>query len=419
MSSLGLIATMLCLSTLAAIINLKTFRLPATIGILLVSLISSLILLFADWIFPSWHVLSVPRSILLKADLPTALLEGALSVLLFAGAMQVNLSHLLNRFIPVIALVLPGTLLAIFILAGAMFFTFPFLGIHLPFIWYVVCGAILAPTDPVSVVDLLRRLGLPAPIQAIFAGESLFNDGVGVVAFGVAMTLATGSAEHVTLTDAVHMFATEAVGGSILGFITGALAIFLIGFVSDPYLDLLISLTLATGTFSLANSLGMSGPIAVVVAGLWLGSTRAHRLISKESRHELEMFWRLSEEVLNALLFLMIGAEILLLVPGARIIPAILIAIPLSLISRGASVFCSTILLPVRDDYKKRMISVLTWGGLRGGISVSLALGLPEGEVRNILAPICYGVVIFTILVQGLTMEGIVAKLYPSQEKLS
>jgi CPA1 family monovalent cation:H+ antiporter len=297
-----------------------------------------------------------------------------------------------------------------------MWLIFPFLGPAVPFIWCIVLGAVLAPTDPVSVIGMLRRVGLPAPLQAVFAGESLFNDGVGVVIFGAALGVAVGGNSVVSGTEIFSSFIVEAFGGGLLGLALGWIAVQLMRAVDDAHLELILSLALATGTFSLAAALGMSGPIAVVVAGLTLGSRRSLSAFSGNSRDELMTFWSLVDEVLNMLLFLLIGFEVLAVAFRLSHIVAVLIAIPLSIIVRAISVFVATLPVQLRNRDRGRSLVVLTWGGLRGGISVALALGLPENDLRPALLAVSYGVVIFTIIVQGLTIERVARLFYRVEE---
>ncbi|NHN87975.1 cation:proton antiporter [Acetobacter conturbans] len=414
MDTISLIALLLTLSASFSIVNHHTLRLPMTIGVLVFSLLTSLLIMLLNPLVPAYDLQELPRTFLGAINLPETLLNGALSLLLFAGAMQVDLVHLRSRLVSVTALSVLGTVFAVLLLAAAVWSVFPFMGHPIPFIWCIVLGSILAPTDPVSVVGMLRRLGLPGPLQAVFAGESLFNDGVGVVIFGVTIGLATGDHQTVTMTDIGLSFCREAIGGGVLGAATGWMALRVLRGQRDPHIDLLTSLALATGTFSIANALGMSGAIAVVVAGMSFGTNYAHSVFDEVSRKELDIAWTLIDEVLNVLLFLLIGFEILEITPHLFSLIATLVVIPLSIGVRGLSVLLSTLPAHIRQWERGRVLGVLTWGGLRGGISVSLALGLPPGELRELLLPICYGVVVFTIIVQGLTMERVVRWLYPS-----
>jgi CPA1 family monovalent cation:H+ antiporter len=419
MTSLSLFAILLTLAAVFGVVNARTLRLPSTIGVLVFALLASLVTLAINPLIPGYDLRMLSRQFLDVIDLPHALLNGALSFLLFAGALQVDLTVLWSRKLAVLALALVATLLSVVLFGGTMWLIFPLLGPAVPFIWCIVLGAILAPTDPVSVSGMLRRVGLPATLQAVFAGESLFNDGVGVVVFGAALGVAVGGNSVVSGTESVvsgteifTSFIVEAFGGGLLGLALGYIAVQLMRAVDDAHLELILSLALATGAFSLAATLGMSGPIAVVVAGLTLGSRRSLSAFSEKSRSELMTFWSLVDEVLNMLLFLLIGFEVLAIAFRLSHIVAVLIAIPLSVVVRAISVFVATlpIRLPNRD--RGRSLVVLTWGGLRGGISVALALGLPENDVRPALLAVSYGVVIFTIIVQGLTIERVARQFY-------
>lgn len=415
MDTISLIALLLTLSAGFSILNHKTFRLPVTIGVLLFSLLTSLLIMVLNPLFPAYDLLALPRSVLGAINLPKALLNGALCLLLFAGAMQVDVGHLRSRLASVTALSILGTIWAVVLLAVAVWVIFPFFGHPIPFSWCIVLGAILAPTDPVSVVGMLKRLGLPGSLQAVFAGESLFNDGVGVVIFGVTIGMATGESHGITAQQILFDFCREAIGGGLLGALTGWIALRILRSVrGDPHIDLLTSLALATGTFSIASQLGMSGAIAVVVAGLSMGTNYGRNTFGDNARKELDISWTLIDEVLNVLLFLLIGFEILDTGLNWSVLIATLVVIPLSIVIRAVSVLLSTLPVHMRQWDRGRVLTILTWGGLRGGISVSLALGLPPGELRNLLLPVCYGVVVFTIIVQGLTMERVAMRLYPS-----
>lgn len=405
---------LLTLSAGFSILNHHTLRLPVTIGVLVFSLLASFLVMVLNSLLPAYDLQAFPRSALGAINLPTVLLNGALSLLLFAGAMQVDIAHLRAKLASVAALAVLGTVLAVAFLATAAWYLFPLLGHAVPFAWCIVLGAILAPTDPVSVVGMLKRLGLPGPLQAVFAGESLLNDGVGVVIFGVTIGLATGDSQGVSASEIVLSFCREAIGGGLLGTLTGWIGLCVLKRQRDPHIDLLTSLALATGTFSIANQLGMSGAIAVVAAGLCFGTGYSHSVFDEASRKELNVAWTLIDEVLNVLLFVLIGFEILEITPNLLVVLATLAVIPLSIAARALSVLLSILPVHLRQWEQGRVLGILTWGGLRGGISVSLALGLPPGGLRDLLLPVCYGVVVFTIIVQGLTMERVARKLYPS-----
>jgi len=413
MTSLAVLAILLCSSAVLGVVNRRLLGLPPSIGVLVLSFAASVLWIGVDHLFPRIDLLAGPRAFLHQVDLPRTLLGGALSCLLFAGAMQVDLGDLRSRQVSTVLLSVPGTVLAVLLFGGAMWWVLPLCGARISFAWCVVLGAILAPTDPVSVVGMLRRVGLPGPMQALFAGESLFNDGVGVVVFGVALPLAVTSSSAVPLLDLVRDFGVEALGGAAFGLVTGWIGLNLHRLAADHHLDVLVSLALATGTYAGADGLGLSGPIAVVVAGLWMGSGQARRILAGSRMTLLHDVWTTIDETLNVLLFLLIGLEVFDAVPGRLAWLGLLAGIPLALMARGLSVLLATFPMHVRGQDRGRALVVLTWGGLRGGISVSLVLGLPPGPVQALLVPICYGIVVFSIVVQGLTMERVASRAYP------
>lgn len=410
MSTLSLIAVLLCLASAFGFINYRLLHLPTHIGLMTVALVAASLVLLTDLIFPGLDLRHGLQQLLGTEQLPETLLNGALSFLLFAGALQVDVEALWNRKITILLLATLGVVIATILFGVAISGLFHLIGIQVPLAWCLVLGAILAPTDPVALAAMLRQTRLPNNLQAVMAGESLFNDGVGVVVFIAVLAVATNDA--VAPGSVALDFVRELGGGLIIGAVTGWIVFQLMRRVDDYPLEITMSLALAAGTYSLANMLGASGPIAVVVAGLLIGTRGIQYAMSEMTQRNLSLFWSVIDELLNALLFLLLGFELLGLDFDRRAIIAAAGAIVLAPAVRALSVVLTTYWLYARNPDRWSGIGVLTWGGLRGGISVALALSLPPSPWRTEILFVCYAVVVFTILVQGTTMRAVVRFLY-------
>jgi monovalent cation:H+ antiporter, CPA1 family len=405
-SPFDLLSLLLVLAAIFGYLNCRILRLPLTVGLLLLALLSAIVLVAIGAAIPQLGLKLAIRSLLAAVNFPVALLNGFLSFLLFAGALEVDFAELFARKWTILALAIFGTVLSTVLVAAALFGVAAGLAIGIPLAWCLVFGALISPTDPVAVLLVLRRVGIPESLQAVFAGESLFNDGIGVVLFSLLLALATGTAgaDHGPLAIA-GMFLLSALGGGLLGLALGYGAFLMIRGVDDYNVELIISLALVTGTYSLAGMLEVSGPVAVVVAGILIGNHGMQQAMSETTRQHLKTFWLMVDDTLNALLFLLIGLEIAAIDLERHAILATAAMIPIVLVARWLSVTASALPLSLRLPGRFGSFLVLTWGGLRGGISVALALALPATPYKDALLTIAYGIVVFSIVVQGLSLE--------------
>jgi len=406
MSLFDMVAILLTLAALFSLINYKTIKLPNGIGIMLIGLLMSISLIVLNKI--GWFSTESIQHIFQGIDFNKAVLNGMLSFLLFAGALHVNINKLAELADTIAILATIGIAISAGIVSVITYYIFMWLGIEVSYVYCLLFGVLISPTDPIAVMGILKKIGAPKSIEVKITGESLFNDGVAVVFFIVVLELAvdpsSASFKHISL-----LFIKEAVGGAIYGFIIGYIAYLLLKAVDDYQVEVLITLALVMGGYSLAQHLHISGPIAIVVAGLMIGNKGRKLAMSDNTRKRLDDFWELIDEVLNALLFLLIGVELLIIQISPNYIIAALLIIPTVLIARFISVGMPVALLKYKNSYSPHAIKILTWGGLRGGISVALALSMPEGPWRDPLLTATYGVVIFSILVQGLTIGKVAA----------
>lgn len=405
---IDLLAAVLALTATFAYINVRWVRLPSAIGLLLTALLSALGTKLAA-AFGLVDLSPVIR-ILQEIDFRETLLEGMLGPLLFAGALHVDWTVLRAERGPVLLLATVGTVLAAGAIAGALWLLAPLFGFDMPFLWALAFGVLIAPTDPIAVGALLKKAGVPPRMQVTITGESLFNDGVAVVLFLALLgVLVSGSAPAVG--DIASLLAIEVGGGILFGLALGWVAVRLLRAVDNYQVEILVTLALVSAGFSLSRHLHVSGVLGMVVLGLIIGQSGRAVALSPITQQRLDEFWELVDEFLNAALFVLIGVEILILDFQAAALWLGVAMIPLTLMSRFASIAIP--LGPLRQRYglPTGTLRLLTWAGVRGGISIALALALPAGLARTTLLAVTYVVVCFSILVQGLTMERVAKRL--------
>jgi CPA1 family monovalent cation:H+ antiporter len=410
MNLFHILAILISLSAVFSFLNHRYLRLPTAIGLMLIALLASLGLVLLG---PHAHGLEAYIEQMLQAvEFDETLLHGMLSFLLFAGALHVNLADLAKQRWVIATLATASVLGATFIIGYLAYWSFALLGLDIPLIYCLLFGSLISPTDPIAVLGILRSAGATKTLETKITGESLFNDGVAVVMFLVLLGIATGGQE-VSAGAIVWLFLHEAVGGAVYGLAIGALAYWMLRQVDNYSVEVLITLALTTGGYALAEALHLSAPIAIVVAGLLIGNHGRSLAMSGRTREHLDTFWELVDEILNAVLFVLIGMEVLLLAYREEYLYAGMLAIPIALFARFVSVGIPIAVLQQFREFSPRVVTLLTWGGLRGGVSVALALSLPAGEVRDAIVTITYVVVVFSILVQGLSIGPLVRRIQP------
>ncbi len=408
MNILQVAALLIVLAGAFGAINYLFLRLPAAIGILIVALAASLMVMGLDLLLPSLGMADEVRALVGQIEFSQALLEGMLGLLLFAGALHVKLADLRAQWRVVFLMATIGVGLSTVIVGvGFSWIT------GMPFLVALVFGALISPTDPVAVLGVLREANLRKTLETKIAGESLFNDGVAYVVFLILLGLAFPGEGHggSGLADIAILFTREALGGAVLGVVLGWLTFRVMRLIDEYSLEVLITLGLAFGGYELAVALHVSAPIMAVCAGLFIGDIGAKHGMSEETRKYVEAFWKMIDEILNAVLFLMIGFEVFAVALSLDTLIAGVMTIALALFARLAAVAVPVMILRPFRDFSPGVIPIMTWGGLKGGISVALALSLPDGEWKPVILAVTYIVVIFSIIVQGLTVAPLAARL--------
>jgi CPA1 family monovalent cation:H+ antiporter len=406
---LNIAAICLVITALLAYLNHRFIGMPTTIGVMAASLALSLALIGLDAVGVVHALREYEESLLRSIDFSDVLMQGMLSLLLFAGALHVDLSELRAYRWQVGALAVLGTLLSTLVVGLGMWLVLPLVGLNLPLMYCLLFGALISPTDPIAVMGILKSAGAPRELELVIAGESLFNDGVGVVIFSLLLGM-VASGLTPTAGQGFELLLHEAGGGLLFGFVLGYVTFRLLKSVDNYHVEVLLTLAAVTGGYALASRLHVSGPLAMVVVGLMIGNHGRALAMSDTTRRYVDMFWELLDDILNATLFVLIGMEVLLVVFSLHELMAAGVAVLVTLFARLLTVGMPVAMLGGAFNLPRGSWKVLTWGGLRGGISVALALSLPAGPERNMVVALTYGVVVFSILAQGLSIGFVTRK---------
>lgn len=409
MTLFQILAIILTLTALGAYLNHKFVKLPSSIGHMAFALVVS----FAVVVLSEFSILNLKEvaDIITQIDFSAVLLHGMLSVLLFAGALHINWNDLKDAKTPVVVLATLGVVIATFVTGTLAWWGANMMGINLPYMYALLFGALISPTDPIAVLSILKTAGASQSLYAKTGGESLFNDGVGVVVFMVILTM-IASPNDISFFNITKLFAWETLGGACLGGALGWITYCMLRSINEYQTEVLLTLALVVGGYAFAEYVHVSAPICMVVAGLIIGNHGRTHGMSDETREHIDVFWELLDEIFNAVLFLLVGLEIIVITVTGDVMWLGGIAIAAVLIGRLVSVGIPISVMRLWRPFNKGTIRALTWGGLRGGISIALALSLPLGPEKDIILPITYMVVLFSILVQGLTFRKVLTAVY-------
>ena len=415
MGILDLITLLIFFAAVFTLINITVLKLPSTIGLMLIAMALSVIILLSGLFIP--HLTDVAVHIMEEFDFKEVLLHVMLSFLLFAGALSIDLSKLMEERIPILVLATFGVLVSTFIIGFLMFEVFQWVGYPVPLVFCLLFGALISPTDPIAVLALIKKANLSKNLEIKIAGESLFNDGIGVVVFLTILGIAELGTDSIDAADVALLFGQEVIGGLGMGAILGLIGFKLLDYIENDHVELevLVTLSLVMGGNRFAELIGVSGPLAMVTMGLFIGNEGRSEKLAQATGEYVYKFWHLLDETLNAILFILIGLEMIVISQTYKpdYLAIGIIAVAVVLFARFIGVSIPIGLMSHVRNFEKGTIAILTWGGLRGGLSVAMALSLPDellGEYKDLIVATTYSVVLFSILVQGLTIGKLVSK---------
>lgn len=396
-------SALIVLASIFAYLNYRFLKLPSTIGIMVIAIVVSIFLvMFGETVLPRTfgHLHNLMSSI----DFTEVLMGAMLNFLLFAGGIHININDLKEQFRPVVIFSTVGVVISTFVVGFGMFYLLPLVGVKLPFIYCLVFGALISPTDPVAVLSVLKQANVSKSLETKVAGESLFNDGMAVVVFTVVLQLAIGKEVDLGVENIGLLLLKEAGGGLLLGVLLGWTTSKLMREVDDYIISVLVTLSVVMGGYLIARQMHISGPLTMVAAGLFMGNFNRSFKMKSVTQDYLIKFWELIDEILNAVLFLFIGFELLMIKDLRHFMIPGLLAIVVVLLARFISIWGPTKFMSLRTRFSPQTVKVLVWGGIRGGVSIALAMSIPKSEYSEIILSITYCVVVFSIVVQGLTI---------------
>lgn len=407
MATYQIISIVILLAAIFAYVNDRWIKWPPTIGIMVLALLSSILIIILGNVIPSFAA-SV-HELVYSIDFGQVLLKIMLSFLLFAGAIHIDADKLKKELWPVMILATIGIFISTFLVSIMSYYLFQVFNVPVPYIHCLLFGALISPTDPIAVMAILKKAGIPKSLELKITGESLFNDGVGVVVFLTILEVASNGDARFSIPGTILLFLKEAGGGLLFGALMGYVAYFFLRSIDNYRVEVLITLATVTCGYALADSLHVSAPLAIIVTGIIVGTKGRAIALSPTSWDYLGKFWNLLDEIFNAVLFLLIGMQMLVIKTHTTVMVIGCIMILVVLFARWAAVFLPVTLMRFKIKFEKNAVTILTWGGLRGGLSVAMALSLPSNMHRDELVLITYIIVVFSIIVQGLTI-GKVAK---------
>lgn len=412
MDFFSILTILIVISAIFGFINEKFLKLPDTIGLMLITILFTLGIVGFGRFYPDLQAFA--ENLVAQLDFKTALLDVMLSFLLFAGAMHTSFDQLKVQRYPILAFATFGVLVSTFIIGSVVYLFLPFMGFEPSFLLCLLFGALISPTDPIAVLGILKKANAPKILETKIVGESLFNDGVGVVVFLTIFSMTFNQTRHdVGIAEIGHLLLTEIGGGLLLGLLLGYIAFLMLKAIDNYDVEVMITLAIVMGGYLLATKLHLSGPLAMVVAGLMVGhDTLRSTAMSEITEMYLDKFWEMLDVFLNAILFVMIGLEMIVMIWQPIYVVIGLIAIVIVLLSRYVSLTLPILFFRKKLNFVPYTGIIMTWGGLRGGISIALALAIPaDNAYRDLFVTITYIIVIFSILVQGLTVKGLVQRL--------